>query len=91
MELSPTEITTLEIFTSDIGAFEVVHKIAHDRIERARDTFIRTLSSDKTMHNDSIGAKIRAFDEGMLLVDAVFKEIGSYRKQPERSTKNPAK
>lgn len=91
MELNEHEKTTLEIFTSEAGGYDVVYKIAKDRIERAKETFIRGLSSDKKIKNEDIGAKIRAFDEGTLLVDAIFAEIGSYRTYAEKSGKNPAK
>jgi hypothetical protein len=91
MELTDHEKTTLEIFTSEAGAYEVVYKIAKERIEKARDTFTRSLSVLKDKSNEEIGAKLRAFDEGMLLVDSIFREIGQYRKQNIKPKVNHAR
>jgi len=91
MELTEVEKMTLEIFTSDAGAYDTVYKIAKDKIGRAKDVFIRNLSVKKDIPNDEIGAKIRAFDEGMLLVDSVFRDIGQYKKRPKEVELNPAR
>lgn len=90
MDMTQADKTALEIFTSD-GTYDVVYKIAKDKIERAKDIFIRNLNLKKDISNEDIGAKIRAFDEGMLIVDSIFGEIGQYRKKVETTEKNPAR
>ena len=91
MELTDYEKTTLEIFTSEAGAYEVVYKIVKERIEKTRDAFIRSLSVLKDKPNEEIGAKLRAFDEGLLLVDNIFRDIGQYKRQELKSLTNPAR
>jgi hypothetical protein len=91
MELQPHEITTLEIFTSEAGAFDIVYKIAKDKVEKARDAFTRSLSLFKDKPNEEIGAKLRAFDEGLLLVESIFREIRQYKKQSLPSKINRAR
>ncbi len=91
MELTDNEKTTLQIFTSQAGGFEVVHKIAREFIEKQRDLFIKNTTTLNTDSNEEIGAKLKAFTEGIKLVEAIFREIGQYKKQEITNSKNPAR
>lgn len=92
MQLTDQERTTLEIFTSDAGAFEIVHKIALKKLETERDNYVKNalLPSNKES-NEEIGARIKALGEGIRLVEAIFREIGNLKKHETKEEKNPAR
>ena len=81
IDLTENEKLALQIFTSEAGAFPTVYKIVKDKIERSKSAYITNLKIKKDFSNEEIGAKIRAFDEGADLVDAIFREISQYQKQ----------
>lgn len=92
MELNAQERISLEVFTSDAGAFEVVHKIVKEHIEKKRDLYIKSPLLLKGKSNEEIGAKFNAFLEGIDLVEGIFREIGQHRKpKEEKEEKNPAR
>lgn len=85
MDISPIEKTVLEIFTNDAGAFELVSRFARDHIEKKRETYIKSLRTLKNTPNEEIGQHFKAFEEGIELVEAIFRDIGQYKrdKPPE--------
>ena len=91
MNLTEQEKLTLEIFTSDAGAFDIVEKIMKEQLEEKRLMFVRNFTARKGLSNAEIGANIRAFDEAVLMVESIFREIAAYRKQPEVLEHNPGR
>lgn len=92
MELTQHERITLEIFTTDTGAFETVKKVADAYIRRQKDVFISSLGVKKDLSNEEIGAKIRAFDEAMFLIEGVFREVSTFKKvKKDEEVKNPGR
>lgn len=92
MELTPQELINIQVFTSEGGGFDVVQKIAKEHIEKQRDMFVRNINLRKGQTNEDIGAKIRAFDEAVQLVEGVFREVWGYRVDKNtKDEKNPAR
>ncbi len=91
MILTDAEKITLEIFTADEATFNLIIKLAKDKIDRNREVFVRNLRLKKELTNEEIGAKIRSFDEGTLLVEDFFREIAQLKKKPQEAQTNPAR
>lgn len=89
--LTPNEINALQIFTSEAGSFPTVYKIAKDYVERQRDAYIKSSITRKTQTNEEIGAKLRAFDEGVFMVEGLFREIIKYQKPTITAAVNHAR
>ena len=91
MELNDLERVALEIFTSEAGSFDIVHKIARGHIEKERETFIKNQMNVPISSNEEAGAKLRSFAEGVRLVEGVFREISQFRKREVKEMVNPAR
>lgn len=87
MELTPEQVTTLEIFTSDTGAYEVVSLLLKDKLEKEKERIVQMALQKDSATNEDIGALLRGCGEGMRLVEAIFREIDQYKKTPNPKQK----
>lgn len=92
IELTDQEKVAIEIFTSEAGSFDAVHKIARNHIEQEREVFIKNQMNVPISSNEEVGAKLRSFAEAVRLVEGVFRDIGQFKKPPKQEEKlNPAR
>lgn len=92
MQLTEEEKLILGMFTADGGGFDIVLKIAKKRLEIEKELAISKIMLTKDATNEETGAQLRAVGEGIRLVEAVFREISQYRKDPPtQESKNPAR
>lgn len=87
MEIDAHERIALEIFTSETGAFGVVERIVKDVIEKQRDALAKNRTFIQSNSSADIGEKFKVFEQGVELVEAIFRDIGQFRKE---QTKPPA-
>ena len=82
---------TLEIFTSEAGAYDAVLKISKEYLVKQRDLFVKNTNLFTDNSPQEVGEKLKALDQGILLINGIFREIAQFRKQVDRQSKNPAR
>lgn len=92
MELTQEEKLVLEMFTANGGGYDTVLKIAKKRLETEKELSVQRIMLTKEGTNEENGAQLRAIGEGIRLVEAIFRDIGQFKKQtPKEEGKNPAR
>ena len=91
IELTDTEKTVLKVFMADPATYEAVQKIAKGRIEKERDMYIRNKTQRDGRSPIEIGTQIQIFDEALLLVDAIFKDLRQFQEKTDVPTTNPGR
>ena len=89
--MTPEEKIILEVFMADTATVEAVQKIAKGRIEKERDMFIRNKTLRDGKSPTDVGTQVQIFDEAILLVEQIFKDLRQYQKKVETLETNPAR
>lgn len=96
--MTPQQQLALEVFVNDPIIFplvmETVKKKTEERLNRVVERIKQypNLPLDLEESNERLGAQLKACAEGIHLVEAVFRELGQYKKQPKvEITRNPAR
>lgn len=80
--LSEAEQNYVAAFAENETQFDAVHKLMAATLRDERHAFIKSLNGNKEISNEHIGARLRGLFEGVRLVEAAFRDLGTLKKQP---------